>query len=492
MDNPIHKLSVLMPVHNQHYSLQRIVERVLASPAGVDIELVIVDDGSEDWSVGKIGELARQYPNVRAVFHPETLGKGAAIRTAIEHMTGDVAIIQEPDPAYDPAQYPQLLDPIRRNVADVVFGSRMAAGGLRRVLSLRRAEGIRFMTGLTNLLFNINLTDAETSYKVFRADILKQTVLRAKGPAVLVELAARMAQWNIRVVEVPISYPRPTLKEEPSVTWRERLEKIAVLLSTRFLRPQFTSHEGYYILTVHDQARKYNRWLLSRFQRYIGDRVLEAGSGIGTLTDYLTDRHRLVCLDYEPFYLRMLRLRFGLLENFRAEHFDLTELRAYDWLLQERFDTIICVNVLEHLRNDLGVLHKFYEILVAGGNLILLVPHSRSLMSPMDVAIGHYRRYERGELANLVNQAGFDVVDLIGFNRLGGLGWFVVNRLLRRKGHSAAQLRWFDRLMPLVKICEYVLPFKHVSLICVARKRESVEEVVVEAGEKATRELKEA
>jgi glycosyltransferase involved in cell wall biosynthesis len=492
MEEHLRKLSVLMPVHNQHHSLRRIVERVLASPVGMDIELVIVDDGSEDWSVGKIVELARQYPSIRAVFHPERLGKGAAIRTAIEHMTGEVAIIQEPDPAYDPAQYPQLLDPIRRNVADVVFGSRMAAGGVRRVLSLRRAAGIHFMTSLTNYLFDINLTDAETSYKVFRADILKQTVLRAKGPAIMLELAARMAQWNIRVVEIPISYPRPTLKEEPSVTWSQRLEKIGVLLRTRFIRQQFTTHEGYYILTVHDRARKYNRWLLSRFQRHIGNRVLEAGSGIGTLTDYLADRHRLVCLDYEPFYLRMLRLRFGLLENFRAEHFDLTQLKAYDWLLQEQFDTVICVNVLEHLHNDLGVLHKFHEILVPGGNLILLVPHSRSLMSPMDVSLGHYRRYERDELANLVNQAGFDVVDLLGFNRLGGLGWFVVNRLLGRKGHSAAQLRWFDRLMPLVKICEYVLPFKHVSLICVAHKRETIEEVVVEAGGKAARELDEA
>jgi glycosyltransferase involved in cell wall biosynthesis len=492
MENQPHKLSVLMPVHNQHYSLRRIVERVLSSPVGMDTELVIVDDGSEDWSVGKIVELARQYPNIKAVFHPETQGKGAAIRTAIEHMTGDVAIIQEPDLAYDPAQYPQLLDPIRRNVADAVFGSRMAASGLRRVLSLRRAQGIRFMTFLTNLLFNVNLTDAETPYKVFRADILKQTILRAKGPAVMLELAARMAQWNIRVVEVPISYARPTLKEEPSVTWGQRLEKIRVLFSTRFLRQQFTTHEGYYILTVHDRARKYNRWLLSRFRRYIGNRVLEAGSGIGTLTDYLTDRHRLVCLDYEPFYLRMLRLRFGPLENFRAEHFDLTELMAYDWLLQERFDTIICVNVLEHLRNDLGVLHKFDEILVPGGHLILLVPHSRSLMSPMDVSLGHYRRYERAELANLVNQAGFDVVDLFGFNRLGGLGWFVVNRLLGRKSHSAAQLRWFDRLMPIVKICEYLLPFKHVSLICVAHKREAVEQVVVDAGAQTPRELEEA
>jgi len=493
MEDQFRKLSVLMPVHNQHYSLRRIVERVLSSPVGMDIELVIVDDGSEDWSAGKIVELVRQYPNnIKAVFHPQTRGKGSAIRTAIEHMTGDVAIIQEPDPAYDPAQYPQLLDPIRRNVADVVLGSRMAAGGFRRVLSLRRAESIRFLTSLTNVLFNVNLTDAETSCKVFRADILKQTVLRARGPAIHLELAARMAQWNIRVVEVPISYARPTLKEEPSVTWGQSLEKIKVLLSTRFIRQQFTTHEGYYILTVHDRAGKYNRWLLSRFERYIGNRVLEAGSGIGTLTDSLTDRRHLVCLDYEPFYLRMLHLRFGLLENFRAEHFDLTELMRYDWLVQEQFDTIICVNVLEHLRNDLGVLHKFDEILAPGGNLILLVPHSRSLMSPMDVALGHYRRYERKELAKLVNQAGFDIVDLFGFNRLGGLGWFVVNRLLGRKNHSAGQLRWFDRLMPIVKLCEYVLPFKHVSLICVARKREGIEEVVVGgAGEEATRELKE-
>jgi len=492
MDESLHKLSVLMPVHNQHYSLRRIVERVMSSPVGMDIELVIVDDGSEDWSVGKIMELSRQYPNIKAVFHPEMQGKGSAIQTAIKHMTGDVAIIQEPDPAYDPAQYPQLLDPILRNLADVVFGSRMAGGGVQRVLSLHRAQGIRFLTGLTNLLFNVKLTDAETSYQVFRADILKQTVLRTRGPAILVELAARMAQWNIRVVEVPISYAPPTLREESLGPWSEVIAKIKTLLSVRFLRPCFTSHEGYYMLTAHHKATKFNRWVLSQFQRYIGNRVLEAGSGIGTLTDYLTDRQRLVCLDYEPFYLRMLRLRFGLLENLRAEHFDLTELTSYDRLLEERFDTIICINVLEHLRNDVGVLHKFHEILEPSGHLILLVPHSKMLMSPADVNLGHYRRYEREELANLVNQAGFDVVELFGFNRLGGLGWFVANRLLGRTVNTPTQLRWFDRLMPIVKLCEYVLPFRHVSLICVARKRVSIEKVAGSAGGQETKQSEDA
>lgn len=489
MAEEIRKLSVLMPVQNEHYSLRKVVERVLASPVGMDIELVIVDDGSDDWSVHKIVELSRQHPNINAIFHPTTLGIGTAIRTAVEHMTGDVAIIQEPDPAYDPGQYPKLLDPIRRNIADVVFGSRMTAGGPHRVLSMWHALAIRLLTRLTNLLFNINLTDSETSFKAVRADILKQTILRSKGPAIMGELAARMAQWNIRLVEVPISYARPTLKQDKPVTWRQRFEKVWTLISCRFFRRCFTAHEGYYTLTVHKQARRYNNWVRSRFERYIGDCVLEAGAGIGTLADHLTSHPHLICIDYDPFYVRMLRLRFGLLENFQAEHFDLTDLNGYDWLLDEQLDTVLCVNVLEHLRNDVGVLHKFHEVLTPGGVVILLVPHSNFLMSPMDAAVGHFRRYERDQLAKMMDQAGFDVVTLFGFNRLGGLGWFLVNRVLRRKRHTRGQLRWFNRLMPVVRLCEWVLPFPHVSLVCVGRKDTPVEEVVVGRGEKMEREL---
>ncbi len=126
-----------------------------------------------------------------------------------------------------------------------------------------------------------------------------------------------------------------------------------------------------------------------------------------------------------------------------------------------------------------------HSLTVSSGDILLpvfanrlLVPNSRMLMSPMDVALGHYRRYEREELRALVTQAGFDVVDLFGFNRLGGLAWFIVNRILRRKNHTPGQMRWFDRLMPLVRVCEHVLPFKHVSLICIARKPGPLKEVV--------------
>lgn len=477
----VRKLSVLMPVHNQHYSLRRIVERVLAAPLDMEVELVIVDDGSDDWSIQKIVELSQQYPQIKAVFHPATLGKGAALRTAIEHMTGDVALIQEPDLAYDPAEYPRLLDPIRRNIADVVFGSRMASGDRHRVLPYWRTVGARFATWLTNILYNLSLTDAETECKVFRAEILKQTVLNANGPAVQLELAARTAQWNIRLVEVPISYMRPTLMEEPPVRLRDRLAGIWTLVSRRFFRRTFTTHDGYYILVAVRKAKKLGKWLISHFERHIGPRVLEAGSGIGTLSEFLIRRQRLVCVDYDPFYVRMIRMRFGVLENFRAEPFDLTDMKSYAWLHDERLDTIICINVLEHIEDDLAVLRKFFEVLQPGGNLILLVPHSHVLMGPTDRTLGHVRRYERKDLAETVNRAGFEVRELFGYNRLGGLGWFVSNRIFRRTHLSAGQMRWFDRLLPVARLCEYVLPFKHLSLICVAYKPGPIEEVSVPA-----------
>jgi len=484
-----HKLSVLVPVRNQHYALRRLVERVLASPVGMDVELLIVDDGSNDWTVRKIVELSEKHPQIRAIFHPEPRGQGAAIRTAIENMTGDLAVIQEPDPAYDPAEYPELLAPILQNRADVVFGSRLASGGHRQVFSLGRVAGISFRTWIVNLLFNIRLSDTETACKAFRSEILKQTVLHSRGPAILTELSVRMAQWGVRLVEIPISYMQPVLHPAPSLGWSERLERMWTPIRTRFFRRRFTTHEGYCTLVAHERATRFNRWLFSRLRPYVGKRVLEAGSGIGTLTASLLDRPLLVGLDYDEFYVRLVALRFGLLENFRAEHFDLTDLSSYDRLVEEGFDTVICINVLEHLRNDLGVLHKFHEILVPGGNLILLVPHSMFLMSPMDVALGHFRRYEADQLASLVEKTGFDMVDLHGFNRLGGFAWLIVNRILGRSRHTPAQMRWFDRLMPLVRVCEHLLPFRHVSLICVARKPEPINTAVVEKGARAEIDL---
>jgi len=166
-----------MPVYNEARTLRTIVARVLASPIGLPMELVCVDDGSRDNSPEILEELAAADPRIRVFRQPKNMGKGAAIIRAVQEMRGDIGLIQDADLEYDPADYPALLAPILQGKADAVFGSRFASASQRKVLLYWHSVANKALTWLTNILNDINLTDMETCYKAVRADILKQTPL---------------------------------------------------------------------------------------------------------------------------------------------------------------------------------------------------------------------------------------------------------------------------------------------------------------------------
>ena len=196
-------LSVLMPLYNERRTLRAIVRRVLDSPVTIPLELIIVDDSSTDGSADLLRELAANEPRIRAIFHDRNQGKGGAIRTAIRHMTGDIAIIQDADLEYDPADIARVIQPILDGRADAVFGSRFLSSEYRRVLYFWHTLGNGVLTWFNNLICDINLTDMETCYKAVRADILRQIPLKCEGFAIEPELTVRLAQWGIRLYEVP-------------------------------------------------------------------------------------------------------------------------------------------------------------------------------------------------------------------------------------------------------------------------------------------------
>src|ERR1700719_917200 len=165
------KLSVVMPIYNERATVRAVVERVLAVP--LEIELLCVDDGSRDGSREILQELASAKPQVRVFFQPQNLGKGAALRRGIQEATGDFVIIQDADLEYDPAEYPSLLEPLIQGRADVVYGSRFLGGGPHRVLYFWHSVGNWILTLISNALTNMNMTDMETCYKVFRREILQ-------------------------------------------------------------------------------------------------------------------------------------------------------------------------------------------------------------------------------------------------------------------------------------------------------------------------------
>jgi glycosyltransferase involved in cell wall biosynthesis len=198
------KLSVVMPVYNEERTLREIVGRVLAQP--YEIELVLVNDCSRDGTARIMGELAAAHPNVRCFHHERNQGKGGALATGFKQVSGDVVVIQDADLEYDPSDYKVLLRPILEGRADVVFGSRFLGGPYVRVHMFWHYVGNRMLTLLSNMFTNINLTDMETCYKVFKRQIADQLDIQSRTFAVEPELTAKVAKLRARIYEVPISY----------------------------------------------------------------------------------------------------------------------------------------------------------------------------------------------------------------------------------------------------------------------------------------------
>jgi glycosyltransferase involved in cell wall biosynthesis len=462
-------LSVLIPVYNEARTLRTIIKRVLASPVGLPMELVCVDDGSRDGSPDILDALAAADPRIRVFRQPHNMGKGAAIIAAIGHMRGDIGLIQDADLEYDPADYPALVAPILQGKADAVFGSRFASASQRKILLYWHGVANHFLTWLTNILNDINLTDMETCYKAVRADILKQTPLHSHRFGIEPELTTKLAQWNIRLYEVPISYHGRTVAEGKKIGWKDAVSAVWTLLKYRFIDDRFTTHDGYYVLQSMRRARGLNRWILEQFRQYIGSRVLEAGCGIGNFTELLLDRERLVSVDNDPLYVEMADWRLGHLENVVTLKRDLADIATYDELKPERLNTIVCLNVLEHIAPDEQVLRAYYDLLEPGGHAIILVPAHMWLYGPCDEALGHVRRYTQTELHTKMQAAGFEVVMMEEFNRMGVAGWYL-NKMLGRRDLQPRQMRLFEWLLPVAKGMEALKIGRGLSLIGVGRK----------------------
>ncbi len=469
------KLSVIIPVYNERYLVRELVQRVLAvsAPHIREMEVLIIDDGSRDGSLDIVRQLAAEHPErIRLLEQGKNQGKGAAIRRGIAQATGDLVLFQDADLEYDPRDYVRLVRPFIEDGADVVYGSRFLPSDRRRVLYFRHTLGNRFLTLLSNWFTDLNLTDMETCYKVFRAPLIKSLPLRSHDFAMEPEITAKVAKRGCRIFEVPISYLGRTYREGKKIGFKDAFKALRAIVRFWMVDDLYAEDEyGSHILHSLERAQQFNRWMADTIAPHVGARVLEIGAGIGNLTSELLPRDRYLASDINPQYIAYLNnLALGK-PYLQVARIDLEDTASFaPW--QGQFDTVVCLNVLEHVRDPLLALRNLRSALEPGGRLVLYVPQGPQLYSSLDEVLGHRCRYRKEELARELGETGFAVERIQDFNRSAVPGWWFNGKILHRREFGRLQLKLFNLSVPIVRRCDRLVPLPGLGLVAVARRQD--------------------
>jgi SAM-dependent methyltransferase len=462
-----------MPVYNERTVVERCISQVLAAPLpeNMERELVIVDDCSTDGTWDILQRLASAFPEIQLYRHPQNSGKGAAVRTAIQKASGDFALIQDADLEYDPFEYPRLLRPLLDGHADAVFGSRYLAGERTRVLPFWHSMINKGLTLTSNMFCNLNLTDMETCYKVFRTDLLKSIPIRSDRFGFEPEIVMKSAKRNFRIYEVPISYHGRTYEEGKKIGWRDGLKALGVILKFWVIDDLYSSPYGRGVLNNLTGTPQYLSWVAHKLRPHVGDTVLEVSAGIGNMSGRLMGRRLLyMAAEKDPLHLHALYNRFLRTPNVVVR--SMNPEAAGDLAgLESSFDTVLCLNVLEYLDDPGALIESLRGTLKEGGALLILVPQGRRLFGSLDRRLGHKRRYNLPELRALLESHGFAVETVHDFNKAGTPPWWAYSKLLDSKSINKPVLKVFDKTVWLWSRIDWLMPWRGLSLIAVARKQ---------------------
>lgn len=446
-------LTVVVPCYNEASTITELLNRVLDSPWVA--EILVVDDGSTDDSASQVASFDDD--RVHLLRQPFNMGKGAAIRRGFAEATAPYVIVQDADLEYDPREYGTLLGPLLRGDADVVYGSRFASSSQRRVLYFWHSLGNRLLTLLSNAFTNLNLSDMETCYKAFRREIIQAIELEEDRFGFEPEVTAKLAAMNARIFELGISYSGRTYAEGKKIGWRDGLRAVYCIVrysrtGMRLARPRFAMDPSTNssmskltgVLEDLEGLTNYPSWIADLLRPHLGGAVLEVGAGHGSISQQLIGVDQLVLMEPHPHGIDVLSQRFSAEPSVKLVA-SLDEARRYG-----PFDTIVLVNVLEHVTDDVELLGQLRELLKPVGKVCVFSPAHNALYSRFDRDIGHYRRYSRSALVEAMSRAHLHANEARYINALGAVGWLVGARLMRSRHPSRSMTSLYDRaLVPI-------------------------------------------
>ncbi|MFL5406694.1 MAG: glycosyltransferase [Myxococcales bacterium] len=475
-------LSVLVPVYNERFLVASSLERleVLATSPDLErVEVIVVDDASRDGTPLVLEQFQRDLrpdPKMTWTFlrHEKNGGKGQAIQTALAHASCEITVIHDADLEYHPRDLLRIVRVFAEERADAVFGSRFIGGEVRRVLLYRHQLGNRLLTFLTNVVTNLNLTDMETCYKAVRTDLLKSIPLLSRDFRIEPELTIKLAKRHASIFEVPISYSGRTYAEGKKINWRDGIAALWAILRFAASDKIYRDDEyGSQILARLSRAPRFNAWMADTIRPYCGSTVLEIGSGVGNLTEKLLPRERYMASDINPLYLQTLGNLQADRPYLRSSYCDVTDIATFPREAAP-FETVICLNVIEHVPDDRASLRNIRTVLAEGGRAIVLVPQGEWNYGTLDEVLGHRRRYDESSVRTLAADCGLEVERIVHFNRVGTIAWYLNGKVLRRRIFGLGQIMLLNSLTPLFRLLDAWLPVPPLSLIAVLRKPASV------------------
>jgi 2-polyprenyl-3-methyl-5-hydroxy-6-metoxy-1,4-benzoquinol methylase len=306
--------------------------------------------------------------------------------------------------------------------------------------------------------------------------LLKSIPLESNDFRIEPELTIKLAKRGARIFEVPINYFGRTYEEGKKINWRDGPRALWAILKFG-LSDNIYQHDiyGSHILARLSRAQKFNVWMADTIRNDCGKRVLEIGSGVGNLTRKLIPRSRYVASDINPLYLQTLKVLTSNRPYMQANYCDVTNLSSFPHT-GGGYDTVICLNVIEHVEDDRTALTNIKSVLAAKGMAIILVPQGQWNFGTLDQILGHQRRYTKATLAKLAQDCGFVIREIREFNRVGTPAWFLNGKVLRRRAFGLIQIWILDLLTPFFRVIDRFLPFPGLSLIAVLEREEAADE----------------